>query len=56
MSGISISIQYNKELFKKKNKNDVYGLIETVKERMINPWELDNQSDDKSPLINIGSG
>ena len=23
---------------------------------MINPWELDNQSDDKSPLINIASG
>ena len=23
---------------------------------MINSWELDNQSDDKSPLINIASG
>ena len=38
MSGISVSIQHNKELFKKRIKrdeNDVYKLIETVKERMI---------------------
>ena len=36
MSGISISIQHNKELFKKRIKrdeNDVYKPIETVKER-----------------------
>ena len=35
MSGISISIQHNKKLFKKRKKrgeNDVYKLIETVKE------------------------
>ena len=59
MSGISISIQHNKKLFKKRKKrgeNDVYKLIETVKERMINPQDFDNQSDDKSPLINIASG
>ena len=55
MSGVSDEIEFPKELTTrriKKDETDVQSMINTITEKMINPWEFDPENKEKGPLLN----
>ena len=59
MSGVSDEIEFPKELTTrriKKDEADVQSMINTITEKMVNPWEFDPENTKKDPLLNIATG
>ena len=59
MSVVSDEIEFPKELTTrriKKDEADVQPMINTITEKMFNPWEFDPENTEKDPLLNIATG
>ena len=52
-------IEFSKELTTKrikKDEADVQSMINTITEKMVNPWEFDPENTEKDPFLNIATG
>ena len=59
ISGVLDAIEFAKELTTrrtKKDEADVQSMINTITQKMVNPWEFDPENTEKDPLINIATG